>query len=182
MILFDISNLQIELKKLEEYISKEINIEESSSQEDIKEDSSFQSNKIYDYIAVLEIPSINLKRGLVDYHSKYNNIKYNIQIINKKGIPIEDNTNLVLAAHNGTSNVSFFNNLYKMKIGDTIILYYNGIRYIYAFDNYYEVEKDGTVEIYKDIGKTTITLITCDHNSVDKQLVFIGYLIDKENY
>ena len=29
------------------------------------------------YVAVLRIPKINLKRGLVDRDSKYNNIKYN---------------------------------------------------------------------------------------------------------
>lgn len=174
---------KIEEKKVEEFLNKEVTTkEESSSQEDIKEDSSYSSSKVYDYIAVLEIPSINLKRGLVDYNNKYNNVKYNIQIINANSMPDIDKSNLILAAHNGTSNVSFFNSLYKMEIGDTINLYYNGIKYIYAFNNYYEVNKDGTVEIYRDRGKTTITLITCDHNSNNKQLVFIGYLMDKENY
>ena len=173
---------KVESEKVEEFLNKEVTIEEESPLEDKKETSSSTPSDLYNYISVLEIPKINLKRGLVDYHNKYNNVKYNIQIINENGIPIGDNTNLVLAAHNGSSSVSFFNKLYKLQIGDTINLYYDGIKYIYAYNNYYEVDKDGKVEIIRDKTKNTITLITCDHNSDDKQLVFIGYLMDKENY
>lgn len=174
---------KIEEKKVEEFLNKEIPTEEESLlQEEIKEDSSSSSESLYDYIAVLEVPSINLKRGLVDYNSKYNNVKYNIQIINETGLPITESSNLILAAHNGTSSVSFFNDLYKIETGDVINLYYNGYKYIYMYNNYYEVNKDGTVEIYRDRNKTTITLITCDKNKDDKQLVFVGYLVDKEKY
>lgn len=174
---------KIEEKKVEEFLNKEIPTEEESLQQvEIKEDSSSSSESLYDYIAVLEVPSINLKRGLVDYNSKYNNVKYNIQIINEIGLPIVESGNLILAAHNGTSSVSFFNNLYKIETGDVINLYYKGYKYIYMYSNNYEVNKDGTVEIYRDRNKTTITLITCDKNKDDKQLVFVGYLVDKEKY
>ena len=40
-----------------------------------------------DYLAILEIPDINLKKGLVDLNSPYNNIKYNVEIIKGSHMP-----------------------------------------------------------------------------------------------
>lgn len=136
----------------------------------------------YDYIAILEINSINLQRGLVSPDSKYNNVKYNIQIINESTMPDVANGNFILASHNGNSNVSFFNNLYKLKNNDEIVVYYNGIKYIYEYSYSYEVDKTGTVSILRDNNKSAITLITCKKNSKDKQVVFIGYLKNKVEY
>lgn len=136
----------------------------------------------YDYIAVLEIPDINLKRGLVDYNSKYNDVKYNIQIIEKSNMPDKPNGNFILAGHNGTSSVSFFRNLNKLTTDSLINVYYKGYKYIYKFNNSYEVDKDGEIEIKRDINKNTITLITCKKNSKTKQVVNIGYLVDKVEY
>lgn len=136
----------------------------------------------YNYIAVLEIESINLKRGLVSPDSKYNNVNYNIQIMETSNMPNIENSNLILAGHNGTSYVSFFKNLYKMSEGDLINVYYQGYKYVYQYNNSYEVDKTGVVSIIRDRNKNTITLITCKKNSKDKQLVFIGYLIDKVKY
>ena len=134
------------------------------------------------YIAVLESPDINLKRGLVDYNSKYNDVKYNIQIIEKSNMPDKPNGNFILAGHNGTSSVSFFRNLNKLTTDSLINIYYKGYKYIYKFNNSYEVDKDGEIEIKRDINKNTITLITCKKNSKTKQVVNIGYLVDKVEY
>ena len=141
-----------------------------------------KNEESYDYIAVLEISSINLKRGLVAYDNKYNNVNYNIQIIENSNMPNIDNSNLILAGHNGNSSVSFFKDLYKLKKGDLINVYYDNYKYIYEYSYYYEVDKTGTVNIVRDNNKTTITLITCKKGSDTKQLVFIGYLIDKVVY
>lgn len=137
---------------------------------------------VYDYNAVLEIPSINLKRGLVSYDSKYNEVKYNIEIIEKSSMPDIQSGNLILAGHNGNSNISFFKNLYKLNKNDLIYIYYNGYKYVYKYSYYYEVEKTGTVAIVRDQNQTAITLITCKKNSDTKQLVFVGYLIDRIDY
>lgn len=147
-----------------------------------EEDKKTSSSPTYNYIAVLEIPSIKLKRGLVDYKSKYNNVKYNIQIIEHSQMPDIENSNLILAGHNGTSNVSFFNDLDKLKEDSLVYVYYNNIKYIYKINNNYEVKKDGKVEIIRNRNKTTITLITCKKDSEDKQLVYVGYLVDKVEY
>ena len=165
-------------------------IEDSSIKEEIveeevikeEEDKKTSSSPTYYYIAVLEIPSINIKRGLVDYKSKYNNVKYNIQIIEHSEMPDVEKSNLILAGHNGTSNVSFFNDLDKLKEDSLVYVYYNNIKYIYKINNNYEVKKDGSVEIIRNRNKNTITLITCKKDSNDKQLVYIGYLVDKVEY
>lgn len=166
---FEIENNPVEEQKEEVVIKNE-------------EDKKISSSPTYNYIAVLEIPSIKLKRGLVDYKSKYNNVKYNIQIIEHSQMPDIENSNLILAGHNGTSNVSFFNDLDKLKEDSLVYVYYNNIKYIYKINNNYEVKKDGKVEIIRNRNKTTITLITCKKDSKDKQLVYIGYLVDKVEY
>ena len=166
---FEIENNPIEEQKEEVVIKDE-------------EDKKTSSSPTYNYIAVLEIPSIKLKRGLVDYKSKYNNVKYNIQIIEHSQMPDIENSNLILAGHNGTSNVSFFNDLDKLKEDSLVYVYYNNIKYIYKINNNYEVKKDGKVEIIRNRNKTTITLMTCKKDSEDKQLVYIGYLVDKVEY
>lgn len=166
---FEIENNPVEEQKEEVVIKDE-------------EDKKTSSSPTYNYIAVLEIPSIKLKRGLVDYKSKYNNVKYNIQIIEHSQMPDIENSNLILAGHNGTSNVSFFYDLDKLKEDSLVYVYYNNIKYIYKINNNYEVKKDGKVEIIRNRNKTTITLITCKKDSKDKQLVYIGYLVDKVEY
>ena len=166
---FEIENNPVEEQKEEVVIKDE-------------EDKKTSSSPTYNYIAVLEIPSIKLKRGLVDYKSKYNNVKYNIQIIEHSQMPDIENSNLILAGHNGTSSVSFFNDLDKLKEDSLVYVYYNNIKYIYKINNNYEVKKDGKVEIIRNRNKTTITLITCKKDSEDKQLVYIGYLVDKVEY
>ncbi len=171
-----------EVELVEEFFEE---VEEVQSEEEVStivEEKVETSSPTYNYIAILEIPSINLKRGLVDYNSKYNNIKYNIQIIEHSEMPNVENSNLILAGHNGTSNVSFFKDLYKLKEDSLIYLYYDGYKYIYKLNNSYDTNKDGNVEIIRNRYKNTITLITCKRNTKDKQTVFIGYLVDKVEY
>ena len=167
--------------KIEEFLENETN-EEIVVEEDIKEETNTSNVSSYDYIAVLEIPSINLKRGLVDPSSKYNNVNYNIQIINKSTMPDVVNGNLVLAGHNGASYVSFFRNLDKLNINDKIYIYYGGYKYEYSLSKIYDTPKDGNVEVHRDNSKTTITLITCKKNTKDTKVVYIGYLDSKELY
>ena len=135
-----------------------------------------------DYIAILEIPKINLKRGLLDINSEYNDVSYNVAIMETSLMPDIKNSNLILAAHNGNSPVSFFKDLESIGEKDMIYIYYNGYKYIYQIDNYYVVDKTGKVNIHRDKTKNTITLITCKNNTEDKQIVYIGYLINKEIY
>lgn len=171
-----------EVELVEEFFEEEEEVKNDEEVSIIEEEKVETSSPTYNYIAILEIPSINLKRGLVDYNSKYNNVKYNIQIIEHSQMPNVENSNLILAGHNGSSNVSFFKDLYKLEEDSLIYLYYDGYKYIYKLNNSYDTNKDGKVEIVRNRYKNTITLITCKRNTKDKQTVFIGYLVDKVEY
>ena len=125
------------------------------------------------YIAVLRIPKINLKRGLVDKDSKYNNIKYNIMIHKESDAPDKEGGNVILVAHSGTAGVSYFRNVDKLSLNDEIYLDYNNKTYSYKITNIYDIEKTGIAPIRKETTKSTITLITCRHNT-NKQIVVIA--------
>lgn len=125
------------------------------------------------YIAVLRISKINFKRGLVDKDSKYNNIKYNIMIHKESDAPDKEGGNVILVAHSGTAGVSYFRNVDKLSLDDEIYLDYNSQTYSYKITNIYDIEKTGIAPIRKETTKSTITLITCRHNT-NKQIVVIA--------
>ena len=165
--------------KVEEYIdnSSKVTVEESETQEE-KENVGVNYN-VYDM--VIEIPSINLKYGLYDINSRYNSVNYGLQILRESDMPNVTNGNLVIAGHSGTSSISYFRYLYRLKNDDLVFIYYKGTKYIYKINNIYEEEKDGSITIHRDNNKTIIALITCKSRS-NNQYVFIGELINKEVY
>ncbi len=175
-------NIQNEIEAIEEFYNEEKNIENSSTQVEnnstLDENKKVEAQENIEYIAVLRIPKINLKRGLVDRNSKYNDIKYNIMIHKKSDIPTKEGGNVILLAHSGNSNISYFKNLYKLNLNDIIYLDYNNKTYKYKLINIYDIEKNGKAPIRKNTSKSSITLITCRANT-NKQIVLIGELIAK---
>jgi len=159
---------------IEEFYQEE-EIEESVDEikEEPKEEK--KEEKI-NYIAVLKIPKIKLVRGLVDRNSYQNNIKYNVQILKDSSMPDEDKGNVILAAHSGNARISYFKNLDKLIIGDDISIEYNSVIYNYKVVDIYLIDKTGTAEIIRDKNKSTLTLITCKHNT-NKQIIVIAELI-----
>lgn len=190
IMLIIISTIIIILKKAPQlYIAniklKDINtyLEETSQIEETIINNSFEdASKKPKYIAILEIPDISLKNGLLPPEDKYNDIAYNIAILPSSKMPDEINSNLILAAHNGTSNVSYFKDLSKLEKGAIINLYYLGIKYIYKLNNYYSIDKTMEANIVRDRTTNTLTLITCKDGSDDEQIIYIAYLISKEKY
>ena len=63
--------------------------------------------------------------------------------------------------------------MFELSINDNAYVQYNNIRYKYKLVNTYEVEKDGTVPIYRDYDKNVLTLITCTKYSDTTQTVFV---------
>lgn len=147
--------------------------------EEIKEDNHPESLK---YIAVLEIPDINLKKGILDINDKYNDVAYNIAILSQSKMPNIINSNLILASHNGNSSVSYFKDLNKLNPNSLIYIYYQGTKYTYKLNNTYEIIKNGEANIIRDRTVNTLTLITCKDNSDTEQVIYIAYLISKETY
>lgn len=129
------------------------------------------------YLGVLEIPKIGLKRGFYNIGSRYNNIQYNVTMVQGSTLPDVENGNLILMAHSGWAAISYFEYLYNLKIGDKAYVTYNGNKYSYKLVNVYDVEKNGTVKIVRSYNKTTLTLITCTRNNDTLQTVYILELI-----
>lgn len=129
------------------------------------------------YIAILEIPKIDLKRGVYAKNSKLNNVNKNIYLLNESDMPDKVNGNFILAGHSGTAYISFFKNLPKLSINDIAFVYYSGSRYSYKLVNKYEIDKTGKANIIRNSEKNTMTLITCK-NGTEKQLLFIFELLE----
>ena len=162
-----------EEKSLEQFYIKEEQIIDKNDKTTSDEVEKEKKTKVkYDYIAVLKIPKINLEKGLVEKSSKYNNINYGVQILKESDSPDVINGNVILAAHSGTANISYFRNLDKLDKGDDAIIYYQGNTYNYKVVKKYDADKTGKINIKRDRNTSTLTLITCRHNT-DKQIVII---------
>lgn len=121
----------------------------------------------------LIIPTIQLDENIYDYDSKYNSVDYGLELINNYDIKKQKGS-IIIASHSGNSSISYFKNLYKLKIGELVILQSNDEIYYYKINSIYKIKKNGTFK-YKDID-SGIYLITCDKKNKKKQLVFQGKL------
>ena len=171
-------NKKIENSKIKEYI-KRVNINNNKVEEQTSINNEVKTNKDINYFMILEIPKINLKKGLYNINSKYNKVDYGIEVLKESEMPNKESSNLILASHSGNSRIAYFKHLNKLKIGDKVYIYYDGIKYEYKISNFYQKEKDRTISI--DSSKyTRIILITCVDN--EEQLIYTGILNNKENY
>ena len=134
------------------------------------------------YLGVLEIPTINLKKGFFEKNSSLNTISKNVEILEESDMPNIKNGNLVLAAHSGTGRYAFFRNLYKLKINDNAYIYYQGLKYEYEIVKIEYQDKDGTITISKLEQESYLILTTCDQKDKTKQIVITAKLINTENY
>lgn len=136
-------------------------------------------NASYDveqYVGYLNIPKINLNKGFYPKESPYNDVEKNLFLVKEAHYPNEALGNLIIAAHSGTGWKAFFNDLYKLSVGDTAIVDFQGKKYTYKFVNIYKADKTGTISIYRNKDKTTLTLVTCTNNDSTTQTIYIGEL------
>ena len=186
LLSFDYVKLKIkntfETVNLELYgnnIPKEVNqnTEEENTITNTTTEEQKTNNYKPDYFGYIQIPKINLNQGLVPLNSRYNTVDMNIQTINPSDYPDVEKGNLILAAHSGTSSISYFKNLYQLTTNDKINILYNNQKYVYNIVKIYTVPKTGEVAIYRNEEKTTLTLITCTKNDDTTQTVYIAELI-----
>jgi len=158
-------------------IEEEINIENS---DDLVEENKTEQREI-NYTAIIEIPKINLKRGVVDSTKNFSSINYAISVDKNSNYPNE-NGNFILYAHSGNSNIAYFRNLNKVNKNDSIYIYYSGVKYEYKITNKYTIEKTGTANVISSRDKRYITLITCSQEQKNKQIVLVGNLTNEKEY
>lgn len=168
-----------EQEEIDDFLNQSIN-EDIETNEVIEEDNN-STKTATNYVAVLEIPTINLRRGLYEKNDPNNNVNRNIYILKDTVLPDEsDVSHILLASHSGNSYISYFKNLHKLDENDEVYFYYNNTKYVYSIYKIYEVDKTGNVEL-KRTNNSDITLITCKGN-LNKQIVVIGTLKSKEAY
>ena len=134
------------------------------------------------YLMVLEIPKINLKKGIYYKDNKLNNVDNNVAILPSSSMPDDDKGSVILASHNGNTRVSYFKYLERLNSNDTVYLYYKGKKYEYTIYKSEIVDKVGTIKIKKDSSVSNIVLISCKNGTKDKQIVYIGKLTAVNNY
>ena len=145
----------------------------------VEANESKKENYINYFIGNLEIPKINLNRGFIDPSSKENNVEKNLTIVNTSDMPDVENGNFILAAHSGTSYVSYFNKLYLLELGDKAYINYNNVKYTYEIKKIYYQEKTGKIGVYRDHEKSTLTLVTCTKDDKSKQTIYILEQVSK---
>lgn len=123
-----------------------------------------------DYIGILEIPKINLKRGYYAKDDSRNNIDSNITLIDHV-----DNKDYIFAAHSGNDKIAYFNDIHLLEKGDIINLYHHNTKVSYAIYNKYLDNKNGKVSIIKST-KQRIILITCNNNDSNNYLVIEAFV------
>ncbi len=167
---------QIEDKKIEQFF-----IQERQREADLVEikNEDIEPETDNNYIAVLEIPKLQLIRGLFDIEDARNNIEENIQILKESDFPNVENGTMILAGHSGIGKSAYFRHLDNLQIGDLIFLYYQGAKYVYQLSNFYEIEKTGYFQFHKDNQKTALILITCKIKT-NLQLIFTSELLYQE--
>jgi len=147
-----------------------VNVDEFAEDTQVKEEVKEQVK--IEYIAVLKIPKINLERGLVNPNSYLNNVNYNVEIVKGSSMPDQENGNVILAGHSGSARISYFKKLDNLSLGDMVYIDYNSKLYSYKVVDIYDIDKTGKAEIIRDKNKSTLTLITCRHNT-KRQIVII---------
>lgn len=154
-------------------------VEQKEEEENIITDSNNDTSKKYDvnqYVGYLEIPKINFNKGFYPKESEQNNVDKNLLLVKEANYPDVAKGNLIIAGHSGTAWNSFFNNLYKLSVGDTAKVKFQGKTYTYKFVNIYKASKTGTISIYRNSKRTTLTLVTCTNNDSTTQTIYIGEL------
>lgn len=154
---------------------KKVEIKQEKKEE-VKEEKQIENKPINEYIGYLNIPKINLNKGFLDINSPNNTVEKNIQVIEGSDYPDKEKGNLIIAGHSGTGWKAFFNDLYKLEQGDTLIVSFKEHKYIYKIVSIYQQPKIGHVAIYRNYDRQTLTLITCTNSSDKDQTIYISEL------
>lgn len=133
------------------------------------------------YLGYLTIPKINLKKGFFPIDSAQNNVDRNLFIVNGSSYPDIERGNFIIASHSGAGWNAFFRQLYKVEKGDQAIVTYGGKNYTYTISKIYTQRKTGTIAIYRNYEKTTLTLVTCTKDDLSRQTVYIAELTDVQD-
>ena len=167
--------------KIEEFYEEQKEIDTNVIEDTTEEKEETKTESKVEYVAVIKIPKIGVEKGLCKKGTSCNNVNRNIQILNEATYPDVANGNFILAGHSGNGRTAYFRNVDKLKADDEIYVVYGGFQYKYKIVNIYDIEKTGTANIIRNKEKTTLTLVTCRHNT-NKQIIVISELVERTEY
>lgn len=147
------------------------NILEEVINEEPKEISTEEEEKLingYKPIALMEIPSISLSQGIVEGISD-DILQYYLGHFEGSAKPGE-NGNFSVAGHRVSDYSEAFVNLYKVEIGDEILIKANKKEYVYEVTDNFIVSPDN-VEVLDNTDEATITLVTCTVGAKERVIV-----------
>lgn len=162
--------------EIQEQITDDV-VEDTTSDKENNEEIKTQV-KNENFVAVIRINKIGLEKGLYNKESSYNNVNKNIQILKDSSYPDVENGNFIIAGHSGNGRTAYFKNLHQLQNGDEVNVFYNGSQYKYKVVNMYDIEKTGTANIIRNASISTLTMVTCRHNT-NKQIIVVCELVEK---
>ncbi|MDV4149317.1 class D sortase [Clostridium sp. AL.422] len=166
----DTLNKQKELQNiLEEVINEE-------SKELTKEEEEKLMNG-YKPIALMEIPSIDLSQGIVEGITD-DILQYYLGKFENSVAPGEKG-NFSVAGHRVSDYSEAFVNLYKVEIGDKVLVKANKKEYVYEVTENFIVSPD-KVDVLDNTDESTITLVTCTVGAKERVIVK-GKLVDAKD-
>jgi sortase A len=145
--------------------------------EESSEPVSLEAINGYTPVAIMEIPSIKLKQPVVDGITD-DVIKYFLGRFPDSAMPGEVG-NFAVAGHRVSDFTDAFINLYKVKVGDKVIVTTKDGRYTYEVDSSFIVDPD-QVEVLDDADYEKMTLVTCTIGS-KRRVIVTGKLIGRED-
>ena len=179
LVLSSMITEEVEVDSNTENQNEEETATEEQAEENIEENKEENISDTYEeYLGIVDIPKINIYKGFYNKTSSLNNVKFNLYVLPESNYPDVDKGNLIIAGHSGNYNNSYFANLYKLALDDLVTIHYNNSKYIYKIVNIYNERKIGTVRIFRDKEKTTLTLITCTKDDKEHQTIYIAELIE----
>ena len=129
--------------------------------EKIENNVSLEKNNYYGYLI---IPSLNMTYGFYDINNKLNDVDKNVTLINSN----IENT-FILAAHSGTGNLAYFNDLKYLEKDDEIYLKFKDKILKYEIVNIRSEKKNGKIKIKNK--ENQLILTTCDQVRKGNQLI-----------
>ena len=139
------------------------------SKEDIFNSKIINKNNT-DIVGKIIIKKINLQNNLYDINSILNTIEKNVTILKESIPPNKQNSLLIIAAHSGTGNIAYFQELDKLDINDDITIIYKKKKYNYIVKDIWEEKKTGYIHINREKTKQLV-LTTCSPTKDNYQLI-----------
>lgn len=127
-----------------------------------------QKNK--DKLGKLSIESLNINELIYQIGSEENTVDKHVTILKESILPDKEKSIVFLAAHSGTGENSYFENLKNITVNTIVKLTINKKEYKYIVKEIWEDRKDGFININKE-DKNQLILTTCSPFNKNKQLI-----------